>query len=332
MARLPLKNGVTWPDGTVQDDAIPSIFGNAKRFSFDNTASSPPPESSIRFNASFSSGYDSVTEIYMDAFDFYAADVLGWPETFETGGRLYINDPFDPLRWVLFEITGTITFGSGFYTIPVAHIGDSNAQQTSATTGKCVVAYDAVGTGTGGGDASTNTSTSVDSEIALFSGTGGKTLKRATGTGYAAVDSGVLDVLSGATLKSELSLNNVDNTSDASKNAATATLTDKRVTPRVGTVASSATPTINTDNVDAFTITALAVNITSMTTNLSGTPTDMQKLWIVITGTATRTITWGASFEASSVPLPTATIGTATLDVGFRWNPATNKWRCVAVA
>ena len=33
---------------------------------------------------------------------------------------------------------------------------------------------------------------SVDSEIALFSGTGGKTIKRATGTGYAKVSSGVL--------------------------------------------------------------------------------------------------------------------------------------------
>src|SRR5581483_4763954 len=32
----------------------------------------------------------------------------------------------------------------------------------------------------------------VDSEIALFSGTGGKTIKRATGTGYVKVTSGVM--------------------------------------------------------------------------------------------------------------------------------------------
>jgi len=44
------------------------------------------------------------------------------------------------------------------------------------------------------GDASTNTSSSVDSEIAVFSGTGGKTLKRATGTGVVRVDSGVMSV------------------------------------------------------------------------------------------------------------------------------------------
>jgi hypothetical protein len=44
----------------------------------------------------------------------------------------------------------------------------------------------------GGGDASTNTATSVDGEVVLFSGTGGKTLKRATGTGLAKVTAGVL--------------------------------------------------------------------------------------------------------------------------------------------
>lgn len=44
----------------------------------------------------------------------------------------------------------------------------------------------------GGGDASTNTATSVDGEAVLFSGTAGKTLKRATGSGVAKLTSGVL--------------------------------------------------------------------------------------------------------------------------------------------
>lgn len=102
-----------------------------------------------------------------------------------------------------------------------------------------------------------------------------------------------------------------------------------RIIPRVSTTTSSATPTINTNNVDVFGITALTVNITSFTTNLSGTPSDGQKLWIYIVGTAARTITWGASFEASTVALPTTTVGTNRLDVGFVWNAATSKWRCV---
>lgn len=114
--------------------------------------------------------------------------------------------------------------------------------------------------------------------------------------------------------------------------ATTDTLTNKRITPRVGTTTSSATPTINTDSVEMYGLTAQTVDITSFTTNLSGTPVNGQKLWIYIVGTASRAITWGASFEASTVALPTTTSGTNRLDVGFIWNAASSKWRCVAVA
>lgn len=112
--------------------------------------------------------------------------------------------------------------------------------------------------------------------------------------------------------------------------ATTDTLTNKRVTARVGSTTSSATPTINTDSYDIYKLTAQTVDITSFTTNLSGTPTDGQVLIIQITGTAARAITWGASFEASTVALPTTTVTTAMLSVGFIWNTATSKWRCMA--
>jgi len=108
----------------------------------------------------------------------------------------------------------------------------------------------------------------------------------------------------------------------------TTTFTNKRVTKRVTTEASSATPTINTDNSDLHRITALAVNVTSMTTNLSGTPTSMQPLGIEVTPTATRTVTWGASFESSETfTLPTEFTGTATVLYMFYWNTITSKWR-----
>lgn len=110
----------------------------------------------------------------------------------------------------------------------------------------------------------------------------------------------------------------------------TQTLTNKRVSPRTGTTTSSATPTINTDNVDFYSLTAQAADITSFTTNLSGTPTEGQKLWIAITGTAARAITWGASFENGAVALPTTTVTTTRLDVFFIWNSVTSKWRCMA--
>lgn len=73
----------------------------------------------------------------------------------------------------------------------------------------------------------------------------------------------------------------------------------KTMTPdwRTTTTTSSATPTINTDSYDRLTLTAQAVDITSMTTNLSGTPIDGQKLQVRITPTAR---SGGLTYVASS--------------------------------
>ena len=115
---------------------------------------------------------------------------------------------------------------------------------------------------------------------------------------------------------------------------ATDTLTNKRITKRVlATSGPGATPTINTDNYDVAHFTAVATAITSMTTNLSGTPVDGDTLRISFTDNGTaRAIAWGTSFEASTVALPTTTVISARLDVGFFYNSETSHWRCVAVA
>jgi hypothetical protein len=113
----------------------------------------------------------------------------------------------------------------------------------------------------------------------------------------------------------------------------TQTLTNKRFTRRVVTVTQSATPAINTDNTDVASITGLAQAITSFTTNLTGTPVDGDMLIVRITDNGTaRAITWGASFEASTIALPTTTVISTMLTVGFIWNTATTKWRCIAAA
>lgn len=92
----------------------------------------------------------------------------------------------------------------------------------------------------------------------------------------------------------------------------------------------SATPTLNTDNYDMWVITGQTLAITSFTTNLTGSPVSGQKLWIAITGTAAVAIAWGAKFASSTVTLPTTTVSTTRLDVGFIWDSTV--WRCVAVA
>lgn len=102
--------------------------------------------------------------------------------------------------------------------------------------------------------------------------------------------------------------------------------------PRINSTASSATPSINTDTTDQFNITALAAAITSMTTNLTGTPVDGQTLFIRIkdNGTA-RAITWGASFVSSGVAtLPATTVVSKTHTVGLKYDSAAAKWVCLA--
>lgn len=113
----------------------------------------------------------------------------------------------------------------------------------------------------------------------------------------------------------------------------TQTFSNKRITRRFVTTTQSATPTINTDNTDVSSITALAQAITSMTTNLSGTPSagDFLEIQITDNGTA-RAITWGASFAASTVALPTTTVISTLLHVLFEWDTVSAKWVCVATA
>lgn len=109
------------------------------------------------------------------------------------------------------------------------------------------------------------------------------------------------------------------------------TTTNKRITPRVVAVTVSATPAINTDNGDKFTITTQNAAITSMTTNLTGTPTSGQTFILEILDDGTpRGITWGASFASGPGTLPTTTTASKWLYVGFEYSASRSKWICLA--
>lgn len=108
--------------------------------------------------------------------------------------------------------------------------------------------------------------------------------------------------------------------------SSTSTLTNKRVTQRVSTTASSATPTPNADTDDVYTVTALAANATFGVP--TGAPTDGQLLTIRIKDNATsRTLAWNSIYrQGTDFVLPTSTTISKTLYVQFIYNFADTKW------
>jgi len=110
-----------------------------------------------------------------------------------------------------------------------------------------------------------------------------------------------------------------------------------RILKRLVTVNTpGATPSTDTDTLDIAEFTDVDTAITSMTTNLSGTPYngDMVEFIFLDDGTA-RAITWGAGFvDGPMVALPTTTVISTVLRVLVQYQTiaSLNKWVCIAVA
>jgi hypothetical protein len=141
----------------------------------------------------------------------------------------------------------------------------------------------------------------------------------------------LLDDVDAAAARTTLGLGNVDNTSDATKNAASVTLTNKRITTRIVTEASNATPTPNADTTDEHTITALAAAAAFQAP--SGTPTEGQPMIIRIkdNGTA-RALSFDGIYRAIGVTLPTTTVLSKTMYIGMIYNLTDTKWDVLAVS
>lgn len=107
------------------------------------------------------------------------------------------------------------------------------------------------------------------------------------------------------------------------------TLTNKRITPRVSSTTSSATPSVSTDSFDGMVLAAQAAAITSFT--LSGTPTDQQEFFIRIKATGAFAITAPTNVSSSGVAsFPTTTVLGKTISVLLRYDSTAAKFIVLA--
>ena len=109
----------------------------------------------------------------------------------------------------------------------------------------------------------------------------------------------------------------------------TQTLTNKRITKRIASTASSATPTPNADTTDEYILTALGAAAEFAVP--SGTPTQGQSLVIRIKDDGTgRALTYNAIYRAIGITLPTTTVANKTTYIGAFYNSTDTKWDCMA--
>jgi len=120
-------------------------------------------------------------------------------------------------------------------------------------------------------------------------------------------------------------------TSDSQVLTTKTLIATSNVMEEITTVASSATPTPTGGSLrNFFTVTALAAGATFAAP--SGTPANSNKLIIRIkdNGTA-RALAWNAIYRAMEFALPTTTIISKTIYLGFIYNSTDSKWDLVAI-
>lgn len=133
-----------------------------------------------------------------------------------------------------------------------------------------------------------------------------------------------------ASTKADVGLGSVDNTSDATKNSAAVTLSNKRIDPRVVSPTVASSYTINVDVTDLYNVSGQSSNVTF--NNPTGTPVNGQKMMVRIKDDGTpRLVGWGSNFQASGITGPIAqTVPNKEHNVLFVYSAGVSKWVCLA--
>jgi hypothetical protein len=164
-------------------------------------------------------------------------------------------------------------------------------------------------------------------------------LTNATGLPAASVVAGILGVT--GTRMTKLWATDIESTNAPTVGgvvvptiSSTNTITNKRIEPRIVSAASYTTDTgtsLDVSTTDLFVITAQAGAL--LFNSPGGTPVQGQKLMIRIKDNATaRALTWNAVFRAMGTALPSTTVLSKTLYLGFIYNSTDTKWDLVASA
>jgi len=176
---------------------IPRGADGGLKFAFDtSTTMDAPASGGVRFNNATPA---SITQVAISATDadgnIVRPYMLTWDDSNNpTKGAIIFKKEATGAAIILL-INGTITDNTTWLQIPVTW----SSGGTLFSAADSVYARPDV-TGNKGNDGSlAGPGVSVDSEVALFSGTSGTTLKRATGSGLAKLTSGVLGTASAGT-------------------------------------------------------------------------------------------------------------------------------------
>lgn len=163
----------------------------------------------------------------------------------------------------------------------------------------------------------TGISSSTSGRLPLFDGTTGKLLKEYTETGIVKVTSGVPTAVTAPT---GLILGDSDSQ----------VVTNKRINPRVFTVATTGTATPDVSTTDHYIITGQSSSLTLSVP--TGVPVDGQRLLYTISDNGTqRLIQWNAIYRAISVTLPTGTIPSGIIYAGQVYHSGSNRWDVLAI-